>query len=606
VNQRCRLLIAFLEVLSIELLSAHPTFATIVIDTVAVGNSGNGNDPLTGYGSVNYEFSIGQYEVTLGQYTTFLNAVAATDTYELYNTRLESDPHIAGIARGGVSGSYTYSVIGSPNKPVTYVDWGDALRFVNWLHNGQPTGPQTSATTEDGAYTLNGASARYTGSLSNISRKRDARWFLPSENEWYKAAYHKKDGATNNYWRYPTKSNDLPSSIPPSSTQTNAGNFNWALTGPYAQDPALNYLTAAGSYSQAPGPYGTYDQGGNIQEYIEAEDPNFPGTRFARGGEWQFFSYASGSAYRQGFDAYWKGGGGDSGFGFRVASILPPSPKTYAILVGSDAPGILQDGTLVPHAIRGDVDVDNVKAKLTWANETKIIKYNWDDADTAATDITSAVADFASKATAKDTLLFYYSGHGSGGSGILTDEAINPVNGGVVFDQALTSALADDRLRNVRKLILLDSCHSGGFWNDDIFFLDHDLSHLQNVALLAAATEDGFATTGPGGTGEWTNTILPFLNEDTTFAQLADFAATAHSGNVTGFFKDAGFGSVLWAPTSSYTEDFNPHAPLNNAVPEPNSCVFAGFGLIMIVAMASSRAKIKTSTKAGKCRLGNQ
>ena len=38
-------------------------------------------------GSVGYNYNIGKYEVTAGQYTEFLNAVARTDTYGLYNTQ---------------------------------------------------------------------------------------------------------------------------------------------------------------------------------------------------------------------------------------------------------------------------------------------------------------------------------------------------------------------------------------------------------------------------------------------------------------------------------------------------------------------------------------
>jgi hypothetical protein len=95
----------------------------ITIDTVPVGDMGNANDPATGnlYGGVGYGYSVGKYEVTVGQYTAFLNAVAATDTYGLYNTSMATDLNIAGISRTGVSGSYSYSEIGSANHPVTYV-----------------------------------------------------------------------------------------------------------------------------------------------------------------------------------------------------------------------------------------------------------------------------------------------------------------------------------------------------------------------------------------------------------------------------------------------------------------------------------------------------
>ena len=143
----------------IFILSSCISASAISIATVPVGDVGNPSDPATGLGIVNYGYQIGKYEVTLSQYSAFLNAVAATDTYGLYNERIGYDPNIDGIARNGTSGAYSYSVIGSPNHPVTYVSWGDAARFANWLNNGQPTGPQNSSTTEDGAYALNGATS---------------------------------------------------------------------------------------------------------------------------------------------------------------------------------------------------------------------------------------------------------------------------------------------------------------------------------------------------------------------------------------------------------------------------------------------------------------
>ena len=102
----------------------------VTIDWVTVGDPGNAADN-TVYGAVAKEFRIGKYEVTIQQYTDFLNAVAATDTYSLYNTNMATVLSIAGISRAGSSGSYTYSVIGpsgitpagasSPgNRPITF------------------------------------------------------------------------------------------------------------------------------------------------------------------------------------------------------------------------------------------------------------------------------------------------------------------------------------------------------------------------------------------------------------------------------------------------------------------------------------------------------
>ena len=108
----------------------------------------------TGYGSVAYDYRIGTTEVTNAQYVDFLNAVAATDPYGLYNTSMGSDTR-GGITRSGsgtIPDPYIYSVkadaVGQgpggsdyayADKPVVYVSWGDAARFSNWLNNGQPT-----------------------------------------------------------------------------------------------------------------------------------------------------------------------------------------------------------------------------------------------------------------------------------------------------------------------------------------------------------------------------------------------------------------------------------------------------------------------------------
>ena len=44
-----------------------------------------------GYGSVAYTYQMGKYDVTVGQYCQFLNAVAKTDTYGLYNGSMATD-----------------------------------------------------------------------------------------------------------------------------------------------------------------------------------------------------------------------------------------------------------------------------------------------------------------------------------------------------------------------------------------------------------------------------------------------------------------------------------------------------------------------------------
>ena len=243
--------------------------ASIIIDTVPVGNPGNAADTrywTPGYGGVAYAYNMGKFEVTAGQYTAFLNAVAATDTYALYFTEMSEPDYGGGITRTGSSGSYTYSVAaGSTNRPASFVSWGDSARFANWLHNGQPTGAQGLGTTEDGSYYLNGATSN--AALMAVTRKPNATWAIPTEDEWYKAAYYKSGSTNAGYWDYATSSDTLPGRDMADVSGNNA-NY-WNGSGPFPIDSPY-YTTVVGEFQNSDSPYGTLDQGGNVWEWNEA------------------------------------------------------------------------------------------------------------------------------------------------------------------------------------------------------------------------------------------------------------------------------------------------------------------------------------------------
>jgi len=237
------------------------------LEFVTVDNADNDPDD-TGYGAVAYEYNIGKYEVTAGQYCEFLNAVAVTDTYGLYNTNMWSSDYGCKVERTDTGSGYSYSVASDwANRPVNYVSWGDAARFANWLTNGQPTGVQGLSTTEDGSYYLNGATTN--AALLAVTRKANARYVIPTEDEWYKAAYHKNDGVTGNYWDYPTGTNSVPSNDLVDPDPGNNANFavSWpgdvTIGSPY-------WRTPVGEFENSESPYGTFDQGGNVWEWNEA------------------------------------------------------------------------------------------------------------------------------------------------------------------------------------------------------------------------------------------------------------------------------------------------------------------------------------------------
>jgi formylglycine-generating enzyme required for sulfatase activity len=239
------------------------------IDFVSIGNANNQNHS-SGLGGVSYDYAMGKYEVTVNQYVTFLNSVAsASDNYGLYNLGGMSSGQFATISRTENSGVYSYASIGGFGyRPINYVSWFNAARFANWLHNGA----NATASTETGAYTLNGSN-----SGAGVARNPDAKFWIPNLNEWVKAAYFDptlSDGE-GGYWNYMTRSNSHPGNqigSTPNQANFNAYNLNgggYAQTGSPTWDGGVNYTTDVGAFSGSSSYYGTFDQGGNVYEWFE-------------------------------------------------------------------------------------------------------------------------------------------------------------------------------------------------------------------------------------------------------------------------------------------------------------------------------------------------
>jgi len=313
------------------LIQTAPAHA-VTIDWVTVGDPGNTADTTT-YGAVADAFQIGKYDVTIGQYTDFLNAVAATDTYSLYNTSMASNLNIAGISRTGASGSYNYSVInnGGPSgsRPITLVSWFDAARFSNWMQNGQGSGD-----TETGAYTLVGGQTSGTAPAKNLG----AQFYIPTENEWYKAAYYlpEKGGVGSpGYYAYATQSDSAPGNIIGSGAnqanyRTGAG---FSVTQSASYSASQNYLTDVSAFSGSESFYGTFDQSGNVFRWNDLDGLASSGSsRGLRGGDWLtddpfLLSSSNSYSYVPSFE--------DFNIGFRLASpVVVPEPSTWVMAAG--------------------------------------------------------------------------------------------------------------------------------------------------------------------------------------------------------------------------------------------------------------------------------
>jgi formylglycine-generating enzyme required for sulfatase activity len=207
------------------------------------------------------------------------------------------------------------------NRPATGVSWNEAARFVNWLNTSK--GYQAAYN-----FTTSGANANITlwgdgqYSGSNQFRHKDAYYFLPSVDEWYKAAYGSPSGT---WYKYPTGSDTAPTAVA-SGTLLNTAVY---LQSPNAGPADINN---AGGLS----PYGTMAQGGNVWEWNETalngNNNSASENRVLRGGYWI-------NLFSSGLEASTRGHSDptDEGLlnGFRVASVPEPSSLSLLLLGGA-------------------------------------------------------------------------------------------------------------------------------------------------------------------------------------------------------------------------------------------------------------------------------
>lgn len=278
---------------------APAAVANGVYQFITVGSPGNAAD-TSGYGDVAYEYQIGKYEVTIGQYAEFLNAVAQADPNGLFTANMGSTLESAGISQSGSSGSYVYSAIGpfggvqvpqasASDRPITAVGWFNAARFANWMSNGKPTGPQSATTTENGAYDLSNWASGTAPARNSVNPNTSLApsHYIPTENEWYKAAYYSPalNSGSGGYYAYATMSDTAPSNVvgaPNSANYMVSGTFS--LTQSSAPDSSQNYLFNVGSFTASA--YGTFDQSGNVREWNDL-DGVASAVRGMRGGGWE-------------------------------------------------------------------------------------------------------------------------------------------------------------------------------------------------------------------------------------------------------------------------------------------------------------------------------
>jgi sulfatase modifying factor 1 len=267
---------------------------TFSLDFVNIGNAGNAAD-TTGYGAVPYDYRIGKYEISQDA----IDRATASD--------------MADVTAGAWTG----------NRPAANISWFEAAAFVNWLNTS--TGKQAAydMTWDGSAWSMSLWSSADAWQLGgeNLYRHKDAFYFLPSENEWYKAAYYNPAGS--NYFLFPTGSDTLPIAVPSGTNADTAVYNQLAEQGPAGVD-------VAGALST----YGTMGQGGNVQEMIESSffgtNSNPDEARVRRGGLWTTPSGGDNLRSSPTIRGIYGPTQENPLDGFRVASV--PEPSTYALL----------------------------------------------------------------------------------------------------------------------------------------------------------------------------------------------------------------------------------------------------------------------------------
>jgi len=366
---------AVVSLVASSALAQITTSATLLgYDLVKVGNAGNAADTnanvnRNGYGAVATEFWIGKNHVTIGQYAEFLTAVATLeDPRGLFNANMFNDQRIRGIERTGSEGAWVYTPVAplgtnpvgaqsAANRPITYVSWFDSARFANWMANGKPTvtatGSAALAVIDNGAYTLGTATSGNAVAKNTINPNTQAAptFYIPTENEWYKAAYYspvKVSGTAPGYYTYGTQSDDAPGNgwngttalaITGSANQANYRiDSRYAVTGTTTtinNNSNQNVLTDVGAFTDSYSYYGAFDMSGNVRDWndLDGDSGSFRGRR---GGSWDYGASGVSSADRTAGETSYESGN----TGFRLASpVAVPEPSTYAMALAGLACG---------------------------------------------------------------------------------------------------------------------------------------------------------------------------------------------------------------------------------------------------------------------------
>ncbi|MDX2131316.1 MAG: SUMF1/EgtB/PvdO family nonheme iron enzyme [Planctomycetota bacterium] len=283
----------------------------------------SGFDPFgytTGRGSVGYEYNIARMEVTTGQWLEFFNT---------FMTRAQPVPWLWEPGNWGAQVDPDYQGPGTRYRLRNIADaagigahavsWRTAAMYCNWLHNNKST---DLAAIQNGAYDtstfVNLGNGQWT---DQVTRSEGARYWIPSLDEWLKAAHWDPNNLNNNGWWTYSNGSETPLTYgpPPAFGGDGTGQANSGFTLPGFR----HYDIPLGSYPDTPSVWGLLDIAGGGSEWTEGvlmTQPPFGNYRINEG------SRAGGTG---GGDSVYGIGGGQypystaGDFNLRLASSLP-------------------------------------------------------------------------------------------------------------------------------------------------------------------------------------------------------------------------------------------------------------------------------------------
>ncbi len=295
------------------------------IEFVTIGDPGNpgysGPNPpgytnVQGRGAVGYEYRIGKYEVTTAQWMEFVNNYTVLGGQWTFF----ADPVFWGAVYDpsyiGPGVKYMLDP-GLPNAamvPVHGISWREAAMFTNWLHNDKASGIWAI---ENGAYDTSTFTTNPNGTFNDqLTHHPDAKFWIPTFDEWTKAAHYDPDRygpGRGGYWMFSHRSDEPPIGGPPGQGQANTGFFLPSLG---------HFYIPLGSYPEVQSPWGLLDTAGGTSEHTE-------------------FYWFSGMPVERGSRGSNAGGGAE------------PWDRIYAILSSSPQVGWTPKGVRIASAVPG-------------------------------------------------------------------------------------------------------------------------------------------------------------------------------------------------------------------------------------------------------------